>query len=402
MGHTSRPQRTTGFVLAIVLTALLMAAASAPSPFYPALAQRFTLSPVAITVVFAIYAFTLLATLLVFGSLSDRLGRRPIIAVGSVILAVSLLLFWRADDLAALLVARALQGVAAGLLIPALSAMMVDSAPPRHPGAAALWNTAAPMTGLGLGALGASAMLDLTADPLDVVFGFLVGTFTLAAAIIWAVPETAPPGQPRRVTLRPRLAVPARARTMLLLTSPSIIAGWATNGLFLALGTSLVKAEFNAESHVRQASTIFLLAAFGILASIVLSRYPARTISIYGAGALALGTTLSLLALTAHSFAGYLVAVAIVGSGFGTAFMGALRSLIPLTGEDDRAALLSVVYTISYLAFGLPTIVAGLLVPVLSLRGTMIAIGAVIVLLGAATVVARVLVKESPGVVPRT
>ena len=130
-----------GFALALAATILTMAAASAPSLFYPEIADRLALTPVAMTLVFAVYAFTLLAALLYLGPLSDRLGRRPVVTVGSLLLAVSLLMFWTAGSLAVFLAARALQGVAAGLLIPALSAMMIDFESAAQSHVAALWNT---------------------------------------------------------------------------------------------------------------------------------------------------------------------------------------------------------------------------------------------------------------------
>ena len=133
-----------GFCLAVTGTVVLMAAASAPSPFYPQLTEQLQLPPVATTLIFAIYAIPLLLALLTLGSLSDRVGRRGILTVGSVALSVSLLMFWAADSFLLLLAARALQGLAAGLLVPVLNAMMVDHEPSRWLGAAALANTVAP------------------------------------------------------------------------------------------------------------------------------------------------------------------------------------------------------------------------------------------------------------------
>ena len=100
-----------GFVLSLAATILMMAAASAPSLFYPQIAERLGLIPVATTLVFAVYTFTLLAALLYLGPLSDHVGRRPVVAAGSLALALSVAMFWFAGSLAALLVARALQGL---------------------------------------------------------------------------------------------------------------------------------------------------------------------------------------------------------------------------------------------------------------------------------------------------
>jgi hypothetical protein len=62
-----------------------------------------------------------------------------------------------------------------------------------------------------------------------------------------------------------------------------------------------------------------------------------------------------------------IVGTLIAGIGFGAGFSGTLRSLLPLANERDRAGLLAVFYVQSYLAFSLPSILIGLLVPELGL-----------------------------------
>ncbi|PPF44823.1 MFS transporter [Pseudoclavibacter sp. AY1F1] len=400
--------RRRGFGFAITATMLLMIAASAPSPFYPEFAAQFELPPVAITLIFAVYAFTMLATLLLTGALSDTVGRRPVIAAGSVLLAASLVLFWQSGGLAMLLIARALQGIAAGLLLPALSAMVVDFAPPKQSEAASLWNTIAAMTGLGIGAITSAFVLDLVVDASSAVFGTLTVVFLLATAVVWATPEAPRSSRSAGSTgltrsagvrvepTRSRLEVPARLRRPLGVAVPAIIAGWATNGLFLALGSSLVGQEFGATTHAQQSVAIPIFAAAGIVASVLLHRRSARLVSVYGTSALGVGTALSLLALALNSLPVYLLTVAVVGTGFGTAFMGVLKTLMPRVGPNERAAVMAVIYIVSYLAFGVPTIVAGLLVPAATLRGAMTIIGVVIVVLCAIATVRRLRIRDIP------
>ena len=376
-------------MLSLAATILMMAAASAPSLFYPQIAERLGLIPVATTLVFAVYTFTLLAALLYLGPLSDHVGRRPVVAAGSLALALSVAMFWFAGSLAALLVARALQGLAAGLLIPALSAMMIDFESPSHRNIAALWNTIGPMIGLGAGALGAALLLDLTSEPTTAVFGSLVLAFLIVATVVWSTPELAPKTRIRRGDLRPRFTVPPHLRRMFTAGVPVIIAGWATNGLFLALGADLVGSELGGSTHTQAGIVIFALAISGVTASSVLQRRSARTISLYATSALAFGTAVSIGALALGSYSAYVASVAIVGSGFGTAFLGVLRTLMPHTASSERAAVMAVIYTVAYLAFGVPTIVAGLLVPVLTLSGTMTVLGAIIIALSLAATVLR-------------
>ena len=388
-GDYTRQIPRRGFALAMAATILMMAAASAPSLFYPQIAEQLGLVPVATTLVFAVYTFTLLAALLYLGPLSDHVGRRPVVAAGSLALALSVAMFWFAGSLAALLVARALQGLAAGLLIPALSAMMIDFESPSHRNIAALWNTIGPMIGLGAGALGAALLLDLTSEPTTAVFGSLVLAFLIVATVVWSTPELAPKTQIRRGDLRPRFTVPPHLRRMFTAGVPVIIAGWATNGLFLALGADLVGSELGGSTHTQAGIVLFALAISGVTASSVLQRRSARTISLYATSALAFGTAVSIGALALGSYPAYVASVAIVGSGFGTAFLGVLRTLMPHTASSERAAVMAVIYTVAYLAFGVPTIVAGLLVPVLTLSGTMTVLGAIIIALSLAATVLR-------------
>lgn len=367
-------RRRVGSIVAIAGSITLMAAASAPSAHYPRIAERLGLSPVAMTAIFAVYAFTLLGALLLTGRVGDRVDRRHIVTAGAVLLVGSLGLFAASDDLGTFLAARSLQGVAAGILLPGLSAMLVDLLPPAR---AASWNTAGPMMGLGAGAVLAAALLDLVASPLAVVVGLLVAVLLAIGAAVWIAPAS-----PRTRTARRagRRRTPA-ARRALLRTAPAIAAGWATNGLFLALGPSLMRDAFDADDHLMQIAPIAVLAASGVASSLILARRRPRTILRYGTAALGAGTAVSLLALATGSGVTYVLATAAVGSGFGTTFMGVLRRLAPEIGMDDRAGTLSLVYVVAYVSFGIPALVAGALTPVVGLTTSMLLLGAVIVLL---------------------
>ncbi|MFK4729903.1 MFS transporter [Agromyces mediolanus] len=378
-----------GFVLGVAGVTAMMAGASAPSPFYPVLQEELGIDSGTITAVFAVYAITLLAALLTTGSLSDHLGRRPVTSAGFLLLALSVLLFWHADATGTLFAARAVQGAASGILLSALSASIADLEPANRPGAAALWNAVAPMAGLAVGAVAAGAVLDLASDPLTAVFLPLTLAYLALAGLVWTAPETSPRHAGWLGSLRPRMAIPAHVRPLFLKSAPVVLAGWATGGLFLSLGASIVHRELGGDSHLWQGLAVAALAGSGaVSAALIRSRSP-RTITVYGASALAVGTALSLVALGSHSLGAYFAAVLVAGSGFGTAFMGVLRSIIPAVAPDERAATFAALYTVSYLAFGVPAVVAGVLAPLLTLGATTYGYGAVVVLLAALAAVLR-------------
>lgn len=376
--------RRLGAGVALGAVVLMMAGASAPSPFYPDLQAGLGLQPWVMTAVFAVYAVALLATLLVFGSVSDHVGRRPLVTTGFLLLAASFALFRGADAAAALFEARILQGVASGLLLSTLSAAVADFERPSRPGSAAVANAVAPMAGLAVGAVVAGVAMQLTGDARLLVFDALIVLSLLFAAGVWLVPETAPRHEGLVASLRPRISVPPAIRGLLARSAPAIFAGWATGGLFLSLGASIVRTELGATSHVLQGLVIAALAGAGALASYAFRNRSARATTLYGTAALAGGTVLSLLALPTGSATAYLIAVVIAGTGFGTAFFGILRTIMPLLPARERAEVFSVIFVVSYLAFGIPAVVAGVLTPQIGLTATTYAYGAVVAALSAA------------------
>lgn len=381
--------RRFGFALAIVSITAMMAGASAPSPFYPVLAETIGFTPLVTTSIFAVYALALLLTLLIAGSLSDHVGRRPVASIGLVLLAVSIFMFWHAESVGLLVGARVVQGVASGLLLSAVSAAIADLEPASRPGSAAVWNAVAPMLGLGIGALVAGLALDGSADAMTLIFAPLAVLYVVLAILFWFIPETAPrtPGAMR--SLRLQLTVPREMRADFLRGAPAIFAGWATGGLFLSLGASIVHVELGGVEHVWQGLAVGVLAGSGAIAAFLLRRRSARTIAIYGTAALAVGTAGSLVALGIGSLPAYLVAVAVTGSGFGTAFFGVVSSLSPHIPATQRADVFAVIFLVSYVAFGVPTVIAGLLVQFFGLTPVSFGYGAVVVVLAGVACVTR-------------
>ena len=380
----SMPLRShAGFRITLAGMAVMMAGASAPSPFYPSLQQEIGFSAAMLTGIFAVYTVALLISLLVTGSLSDHIGRRPVISVGFVLMALSLLLFWQAGDVAGLMVARTLQGVAAGLLLSALSAAVVDLEPRDRPGSASVWNSVIPLGGLAVGALISGILMDVTEMAEADVFGTLVVAYVLFAAVIWLIPETAPRHEGVWASLRPRVGVPATAAKAFWRSAPAVVAGWATGGLYLSLGAPIVRHVFGAEDHVTQAGVVALLCAAGAVACYLARGHSSRQVTLYGTSALSIGTALTLAAIGWQSLPAYLAALIIAGTGFGTCFYGVLRSIVPVVRPDERGELFASLFTLSYLAFGLPTLLAGMAVGTFGLTSTTLGYGALIVLFSA-------------------
>jgi len=383
------PTRTSGFALAIGAVVAMMVGASAPSPFYPVLQQELGFSAATSTAIFAVYAVALLMTLLVSGSVSDHLGRRPVISAGFVVLAASMLAFWHADSVTVLFIARIVQGVAAGLLMSSLSAAVVDLEPRKRPGLAATLNGISPLVGLAVGALVAGIVLDHSSSALAIVFGGLTALYVVIAATVWLLPETSPRHEGLLRSFVPRVGVPAAARAPFMRSAPALFAGWATGGLYLSLGAPLVAQELGGASHVEQGLVVTVLTGAGALTCFVARTLSSRTMTIVGTTALAVGTALTLVALAAGSFWGFIAATVVAGSGFGASFLGIMRSITPVAAPHERGELFASVFVVSYLAFGIPAVAAGIAAPHIGLAETTYVYGALVVLLSGAAALMR-------------
>lgn len=379
-----------GFRLVLIAITAMMAGASAPSPIYPILQVRFGFAPVTITMVFAVYAVALLLLLLVGGSLSDHVGRRPVLSAGFGILAISVFLFWHADTVQAFIASRIMQGAASGLLLSALSATVVDLEPSDKPGSAAAWNSVSSMAGLAIGGLIAGFALSIfEGGGATLVFGTLMVTYLLVTGVIWCLPETSPRHAGVWASLRPRVSLPRNIRKAFLYAAPTIFAGWATGGLYLSLGPVIVATQFHENSHLARGMVVVLLAGSGAVTGFLMRNRTGRFLTLYGTTSIAIGSALAIGAVAMGSLWMYYVAVIITGTGFGTAFSGALQSLLPLIQPGQRAHVLAAVFVVSYSAFSVPAVAAGLLAPLLGLFATTCWYGVFIALMAATAAVLR-------------
>ncbi|MBI1379411.1 MAG: MFS transporter [Frankiales bacterium] len=391
---SGRPAPTRrGFWTVAVIFGIFLAAASAPSPLYALYAADWGFGPTTLTEVFAVYAVALLATLLVAGSVSDAVGRRPVILVALVVQVLAMLAFVAADGVGWLVAARALQGVATGLATGAFAAALLDLQPGGRPGLGALVNAVTPTVGLAAGALVAGALVEYGPAQLRLVYLVLLVAFVLCALALARVTETVI-GR-RRVDLRPRVGVAPEIRPAFLAGLPALVAPWALGGLYLSLGPSLFLSIVGSDNRLAGASVIVVIAGCGGLASYTMRARPPRTTMLAGCAALVVGVLVTAGGIAASAGWLFLVGTAIAGLGFGAAFFGAFRTLAGLADPSSRAKLVSSVYVAAYLAFAIPAVLAGFAAARWGLHDT--AVGYALVVAVVAAVAIPLTLRTRPG-----
>ncbi|WP_194839946.1 MFS transporter [Aeromicrobium yanjiei] len=347
------------FWLLFSIVASVCALSGAPTPLYRVYQQNWGFSEITTTVVFAAYALGILLALITVGSLSDHLGRKPVVLV-CVLLQIGVeSLFVFADGVPMLLSARLLQGLVTGAVFGALGAAMIDL--DRVRGVTA--NAAAAPLGGASGAMAAGVFVQYLPDPTRLIYIALAVTLSVQAVLVPFMRETCArrPGSLR--SLRPQFGLPRSVRRRFLVSAPVLVASWSLFGLYGALGPTIVRELNGQTSPVLGGLTIVAISGIGALTVLTLaSRVSPRVLMLFATTALIVGMAGTLVAMQERSLPGFFAASFVAGSGFGAGYQAGTRSVMPLVSTHERAGVLSIILVLCYASMGVPTVVAGFLI----------------------------------------
>jgi hypothetical protein len=96
------------------------------------------------------------------------------------------------------------------------------------------------------------------------------------------------------------------------------------------------------------------------------------------------GMAVTFGAIATTTATAFLAGTAVAGVGFGLAFQGSFRMIIALAEPDDRAGLVAAIYTVGYLAFSVPALIAGVATTAFGLHRTALVYSASLAVLAVA------------------
>jgi MFS family permease len=357
------------YALAASVIGLGLFASITPTPLYHAYSMLWRFSPLTLMLIYATYAFGVLASLLFVGGVSDDVGRRPVLIVALGGLMAATVLFMVADSAAWLFVARAIQGVSTGAALSAASATLLDLHPRRDPTGAGLTNATAATAGIGLGILVSSSLVRVGWEPRVLPYALLLVLGAIAFAGAYWMPEPVHKRSGLQLTIqRPR--VPAVVRPQFVLAGLAVLSSWSIAALFFSLGPQLALHLFHSTNVIVSGVGIAALAGSATVAQLLTARSAPWIAASIGSIALAAGMVLIVLAATTDSSAAYLVGSIVGGAGFGAAFLGGLRALVAAIPPDQRAAVMAAFFVVAYGSLSVPAVLAGVLVTHISLQST--------------------------------
>ena len=279
----------------------------------------------------------MIAAFLTVARLSDYVGRKPMIVLALGLNAVALLLFFVAGSAGTLILARAVQGVATGIALATLGALLADTAPQW----AATLNSVTAFMGLALGALISGIFVTFAPWPTHLVYALLLGVTLAEMVIIAWIAETTSRKAGAWSGMKPRLTVPKAAAAPMARLFPLTLSAWALGGFYLSLMPSLVIEATGIRSPLVGAAVVSALMVSGGLSSLATRALDAGKMVRGSAALLAAGIVLTLFAIAAGSPIGMFFGTIVAGAGFGASYGASLRVLLPLASAHERAGLLS-------------------------------------------------------------
>ncbi len=330
------------------------------TPFLVTYRERLDLSVWQSQTIFTVYVVGILATLLVAGPLSDRIGRRAVVLpAGALSMVASLIFIPGRNSFVLLLVGRFLLGVVSGAALGVAAAWLQEVAGRGAEQRAAVLTTLLTFAGFG-GAPPISALFELLdLAPLIAPFIVHIALMAVGLVVLWPVPDPRPKVSGGR--LRVDLGVPAAARPAFVsIVVPAAIWVFGFPSVGFALLPVLV-GEFVSSGVVVIAAACGALTAFaGLLARPVLARIPVRRALPLALAAGAMGYGLGMWGFVASTWAPVLPATVLLGGASGVLTAGCLTLLGEMAEDERRGALASTFYLLAYPGMAMPTILTSI------------------------------------------
>jgi MFS family permease len=374
-----------GFWIVTFVFTITMAFAAAPAPLYVLYQQRDGLSTFTITTIFAAYATGVVVSLFLAGHISDRFGRRRVIAPAVLLNVIAALVFLNWPDLPGLLLARFICGLGIGMLTATATAHMTELHNAARPGAgprrAEVISTAANIGGLGIGPLLTGLMAEYVPMPLYTPYAVFAFLLLIGLLLMVTVPETVKHVE-GTWTYRPqRVVVPHAARGQYAAATLMAFVGFAMFGFFTSLAPTFISGQLGIASHMVAGVVAFVVFASSAAFQVLSSRWIRTLQFAVGLTLLAAGLALVTVAITVASLPVLIAGGIVAGSGVGVIFKSAIGTVIAISPPDTRGEALAGLFLVGYIGMALPVVLLGLIMQTVPLVPSVVMFGAVMLAL---------------------
>lgn len=369
-----------GFIGAVYAFMIVMMGTTLPTPLYPLYSNVFQLSPLMITVIYAVYAVGVIGGLLVFGQLSDRIGRRYVLIPGIILSIISAIVFLFASNLGLLLLGRVVSGLSAGLFTSTATTTIVNLAPDDKKNQASTIASSVNMLGLGFGPLLCGVLAQYLPYALNLVFIVDIVLLIPAFIGIWLMPEPIKNKQSFRIKVQ-KLRVPANIRSTFIYAVIPVFVGFSMLGLFTAISPNFLGDILDIQNKAIIGLTVFLVFCASTVGQLLFKQKSDYSVLMLGSATLIVGVILVGVSLLLSSYVLLLIGAIVSGLGQAFSFRAGLSTVNSVSPQDQQAEITSTFFTIAYIAISIPVVGVGLLQLGLSIQGAGLTFSIIVALL---------------------
>jgi hypothetical protein len=329
------------------------------TPIYDLYRSSYGFSAFVLVLLYAVYVIGNLLALLLFGRLSDQIGRKPIVFAALGLAATSAAMFLAARGLPWLFLARIISGLAVGIGSGAATAWITEFTPAELRPRAASLMTGFNFIGLALGPLLAGPLIEYAPHPLRLPFAAYLAIAAFTALLVATRPETI--ADKAKPTFAVRLGVPPGVRAAFIAPAASGFAAMAVVGFYAALGPTTISNDIGIADRALISlivAELFIVAAGVIFAT---QRWPARKAMLTGLAATPLGMALLVLAQRTASLSALLAGTAVCGIVGALGYRGGLAVANGLAPAERRAEVASAFFICCFCGNAVPIIGVGAL-----------------------------------------
>lgn len=350
---------TFSFIGAALSLMVTYVTAAVPIPLYGIYQSQDQIGYLELSLSSVVYFIGAVTTLLLFGRLTNYLGRKPVSLTALLLAACSLLFFLNLHDATFLIAGRLLQGLACGLASTALAAWLIDHSP-----AVPVWIPPAviscgPMMGLTLGGVGAGFLIEYAPYPRQLAFAVALMLIIAATLMLIKGRETMPRQAGALGSLKPNFTLPARARQAFPLAACTFVCTWALGGFFQAFGPAMAREQLHSHSAVTAALVFASIMAPSSIGAVFADRMTPHRAQLTGMLSFTLFVGGILICLHQGLLGGFLLASILAGIALGLVLTGSIGTLVSDLLPEERANVFSVINATAYTGAAVPTLIAG-------------------------------------------
>lgn len=359
----TRQQGMRGFIIATVAFVGVFAASAVPVPLYSAYQAQFGLSNMDLTIMLLAYLAGVISMLLVFGRVSNAVGRKPIVRIALASSLIGCVLLMLADGAPMLYTGRLFQGIACGIGMGNVASSAIDCIAEFHLSWGSIVSATCPQLGLLVGSLGSGLIYGIVPS-YAASYGFIIAVLAASLVSTIALPETVAEKDPLGPTLKPNAAVPPAAKVVFPLAAVVYSTTWTVGSFFQSYSAPIATVNLHTDSTLI-AALILSFASLTVLGGPIASRFRARTSLLIGMGCFISSNALLIPFVSMGSMPGVFFACLVFSLSMGIGTSTTLRLLLRTATAAETAPIVSAVNLAAYVFSTIMNTGAGALTEVL-------------------------------------